>query len=112
MTTSSGIRRVRPAAMRASVIAGLPAWSSLGLCGGDLYNEFGVAWVVNEQLRTVHVQELLGAARWQLARFYGFTRDADTPELVRFAKTISRWKDQIMPFFTTGRINALFRVQN
>jgi transposase len=39
--------------------------------------------------------------------FSQLARDAGTPEFLRLAKTVTRWKPQILSVFTTGRANAL-----
>jgi transposase len=79
---------------------------------GDPFDEVGGAWATKEQLRSVYTARTLGAARQELEVFYELARDAGTPEVVRFARTIARWEPQVLNYFTTGRTNARSEAQN
>ena len=73
---------------------------------GDPYDEVGGAWAVKEQLRWVYDADSPNEARTWLERYYELARIAGTPEVLRLTKTIKRWEDEVLSFFTTGRTNA------
>src|SRR5680860_531454 len=69
---------------------------------GDLNDETYLAWAVKEALRDVYRAGSLPAARTQLDAFYAWATESGVPECHRLARTVRRWQDQILAYFTTG----------
>ena len=72
---------------------------------GDRYGEVGAAWLAKELCREIYTATDLAHARRRLFVFYDFVADAEVPELVRLAKTISTWETEILAFHTTGGLS-------
>ena len=72
---------------------------------GDRYGEVGAAWLAKELCREIYTATDLAHARRRLFVFYDFVADAEVPELVRLAKTISMWETEILAFHTTGGLS-------
>jgi transposase len=81
------------------------AWERMlaGLDAGDAGQQVARAWIAKEELRRVYAAHDLPDARRRLTDFYLHCAFAETPELTRLARTISRWEEQILAYFTTGR---------
>lgn len=72
---------------------------------GDRYGEVGAAWLAKELVREIYTAHGLAHAQRRLIVFYDFVADADVPELVRLAKTIAAWEDEILAFHTTDGLS-------
>jgi transposase len=72
---------------------------------GDRYGEVGAAWLAKELVREIYTAPTLTEARQRLHVFYTFAADAEVPELVRLAKTISAWETEILAFHITGGLS-------
>jgi transposase len=81
------------------------AWHRLlaGLDAGDQGQQVGKTWIGKDELRRVYAAHDLDDARRRLTGFYLHCADAEVPELVRLAGTVSRWQDEILAYFSTGR---------
>ena len=73
-----------------------------GLAAGDPADEVAAAVVAKELLRDVYAAPGVSAARRRLLAFYVHCVDAEVPELVRLATTVSEWSAEILAFHTTG----------
>jgi len=73
-----------------------------GLAAGDPADEVAAAVVAKELLRDVYAAPGVSAARRRLLAFYVHCADAEVPELVRLATTVSEWSAEILAFHTTG----------
>ena len=77
-----------------------------GLAAGDPRDEVLDAWLTKEALRHSYAADtMVEAAR----RFDGFIREArssSVPELHRLAKTMSRWRREILAYHRTGASNG------
>ncbi|MGH2888801.1 MAG: ISL3 family transposase [Solirubrobacteraceae bacterium] len=80
-------------------------WGRLldGLAAGDPREQVGLAWIAKEELRRVYAAHDLPDAHRRLVGFYTHCTDSDVPEVLRLARTISAWEDQILAYFTTGK---------
>ena len=75
-----------------------------GLDAGDHDGQVGKTWIAaTQELRHVYGATDLEQARRRLQRFYWACADSGIPELLRLARTISAWQDQLLAYFTTGR---------
>ncbi len=74
-----------------------------GLAAGDPNGQVAAAWIAAQELRHVYGARDLGQARRRLQSFYWACADSDVPELLRLARTISAWENQLLAYFTTGR---------
>ncbi len=74
-----------------------------GLAAGDSNDQIGKTWVAAQELRHVYGARDLDQARRRLQVFYWACADSDVPELLRLARTISAWENQLLAYFTTGR---------
>jgi transposase len=78
-----------------------------GLAAGDPEDEVWYAHIVKEQLRAVYRADDEAAARQALAEFYDVAKAADIPECDRLRKTIRRWEDEVMAYYSSdGLSNA------
>ncbi len=81
------------------------AWQRLidGLDAGDHDQQVARAWIGKEQLRKMYAATDADQARRRLSDFYTQVADAQVPELTRLATTISRWQNEVLTYFDTGR---------
>jgi transposase len=77
-----------------------------GLAAGDAYGEVGAALLAKELLRETYAAVDHHHARRCLVVFYQWCAEADVPELVRLAKTISAWEHEVLAYHTTGMSNG------
>jgi transposase len=83
-----------------------------GLDAGDRWGEVGAALLAKELLRETYAATDVGYARRRLVAFYQWCADAEVPELVRLAKTISAWQDEVLAYHTTGLSNGPTEAMN
>ena len=73
-----------------------------GLAAGDVDGEIAAVWLACELLCEVYAAvDLAHAKRWLIV-FFQHAADANVPELTRLAKTVDRWRDEILAYHTTG----------
>ena len=72
---------------------------------GDRYGEVGAAWMAKDLCREIYTAVDAAHARRRLIVFYDFVADAEVPELIRLARTISTWETEILAFHTTGGLS-------
>jgi transposase len=58
--------------------------------------------LARELLAEVYAAPDLAAAKRRLIVFFQHAADADIPELTRLARTIDRWRDEILAYHSTG----------
>ena len=80
------------------------AWDRLraGLAAGDRDGEIAAVWLARELLSEVYAANGLAHAKRRLIVFFQHAADANIAELTRLAKTVDRWRDEILAFHTTG----------
>lgn len=69
---------------------------------GDPDGEVTAAWLAKELLRSVYAAENEAHARRRLVEFFQHCADADVPEVTRLAKTIDRWRDEVLAYHRTA----------
>ena len=79
-------------------------WERLrvGLAAGDPDGEVAAVWLARELLAEVYAAPDLAAAKRRLIVFFQHAADADIAELTRLARTVDRWRDEILAFHSTG----------
>lgn len=90
------------------------AWERIfaGLAAGDPHGEVGAALLAKELLREAYAAASLHEARRRLVAFYQWCAQAEVPELVRLARTISAWEDEVLAYHTTGCSNGRTEAMN
>lgn len=78
-------------------------WEKLraGLAAGDPDGEIAAVWLARELLSDVYAAPDLAAARRRLTVFFQHAADANVPELTRLARTIDRWRDEVLAYHQT-----------
>jgi transposase len=87
------------------------AWMFEMLAAGDPHGEVGAAILAKELLREVYAAVDIGHARRRLIVFLQHCADAEVPELSRLARTIDRWRPEVLAYHRTGRASN-GRVEN
>ncbi len=87
------------------------AWMMAMLAAGDPDGEVAAAVLAKELLREVYSATDEAHARRRLIAFFQHCADADVPELVRLARTVDRWQDEILAYHRTGHASN-GRVEN
>jgi transposase len=78
------------------------AWMFELLAAGDPHGELGAAIMAKELLREIYAAVDVAHARRRLVVFLQHCADADVPELTRLARTIDRWRPEILDYHTCG----------
>ena len=78
------------------------AWMFELLAAGDPHGELGAAIMARELLREIYAAVEVAHARRRLVVFLQHCADADVPELTRLARTIDRWRPEILAYHTCG----------
>ncbi len=73
---------------------------------GDRWGEVEAAYLAKELLRAVYAAVGSRQARRRLGAFFEWCAAAEVPELVRLAKTIASWREQVLAYHTTGLSNG------
>ena len=99
---------VRRTLLRGAERLGTRGWEKLlaGLEAGDPHGEVAAAWLAKEELRLVYRAVDAPHARRRLIAFYRRCADAGVPEVVRLAKTVSAWQDEVLAYHTTKLSNG------
>jgi transposase len=95
-----GIRRVL---LRGAERLTTRAWDRLltGLDAGDPHGEVGAGWIAKEDLRGVYAAADEPDAHRRLTDLDTRCTRSDVPELRRLARTIGRWRTEILAYFRT-----------
>lgn len=72
------------------------------LAAGDPFDEVACAWMAKELLRAVYAAGSIWHAAARLRTFYWWAAEIDVDEVTRLARTVDRWRDEILAYFTTG----------
>ena len=87
------------------------AWMFELLAQGDPDGEVGATILAKELLREVYASVDLAHARRRLIVFFQHCADAGIPELTRLARTIDRWRDEVLAYHHTSH-SSNGRVEN
>jgi len=74
-----------------------------GLAAGDPDEHLARAWIAAQELR--HVYGAGDPDQARLAVFHQACQVHGIPELTRLSRTIHAWQDQLLAYFTTGRVS-------
>ena len=77
-----------------------------GLAAGDPRDELLDTLLAKESLRSMYAAETRADATRCLEEFAAECRESAVPELHRLAKTVSRWRHEILAHHTTGASNG------
>ena len=83
-----------------------------GLAAGDPRDEVLDALLAKESLRTMYAAEDSTEAARRLEAFLAECRESRVPELHRLARTVARWRRQILAHHTTGASNGATEAVN
>jgi len=64
-----------------------------------------VAWQCAQQLRDAYRQDNLAAGLGIAEKVVASFSSCPIPEIARLGRTLKRWKDAFLAYFTTGRAN-------
>jgi transposase len=84
------------------------SWARLliGLVAGDRNEQFGRAWIVAQELRLLYRCPDRDRAERHLLRWFVDVAEHEIPELVRLARTLDAWRDELLAYFNTGEPNG------
>lgn len=69
---------------------------------GDPDGEVAAAWLAKELLRAVYSANNELQARRRLVEFFHYCAEADVGEIIRLARTIDRWSDEVLAYHRTA----------
>jgi len=84
------------------------AWGRLlaGLDVGDTDDQhIGRTWIAAQNLRLIYRATDRADAEQRLYRWLCHCADAGVPELIRLARTIDSWREELLAYFDTGGIS-------
>lgn len=77
-----------------------------GLDAGDTGDEqIGKTWIAAQDLRLIYRCHDRAEAEQKLYRWFVHCADAEVPELLRLARTIDSWREELLAYFDTGGIS-------
>ena len=100
--------RIRRLLRRAPETLSEQAWARLetGLVLGDPHGEVTTAWMAAHELRYLYRRGRdLPDARRRLHDVLSRCAFSDVPELLRLARTLDAWTEELLAYFTTGGIS-------
>jgi transposase len=77
-----------------------------GLDRGDALDQVTEAWMAKEKVRDVYLTNDVELATVRLDEAIAFTSASKTPEVKTLAKSLRRWRNQILAHHTTGASNG------
>jgi transposase len=77
-----------------------------GLAAGDPNDEVCVAWQAKEALRWMYAARTMTVAELRFDAFVKMARSSSVPELHRLAKTMSKWRTEVLAHHLTGASNG------
>lgn len=106
--THDPLYRIRRLLRRAPETLSERAWARLetGLALGDPHGELTQAWMAAHELRYLYRRGRdLPDARRRLHDVLTRCVFSDVPELLRLARTLDAWRDELLAYFTTGGVS-------
>lgn len=99
--------QVRRVLLRGAETHTRTSWARMlaGLAAGDPDQHVGAAWIAAQELRHVYAAHDLPTATVRLGVFYRACQTPGVPELARLARTIRAWENQLLAYWTTGRVS-------
>lgn len=77
-----------------------------GLAAGDPNDEVDLAWQAKEALRWMYAANTMAVAALRFDAFVTMAKSSSVPELVRLAKTMTKWRTEILAHHSTGASNG------
>ncbi|TWE10495.1 ISL3 family transposase [Rudaeicoccus suwonensis] len=71
----------------------------------EAHEEVSIAWQAAQQLRSAYAAEDLATGRTIATKILDSFPNCPIPEIRRLGKTLNRWKEAFLAYFTTGRAN-------
>ena len=83
------------------------SWARLlaGLDAGDPDQQVGRAWIAAQELRLLYREPTRDRAERRLLRWFTDIAEHEIPELLRLARTIDAWRDEMLAYFDTGGVS-------
>jgi transposase len=83
------------------------SWDRLlaGLDAGDVDQQIGRAWIAAQELRLLYREPDRDRAERRLLRWFTDVAERDIPELVRLARTLDAWREELLAYFDTGGVS-------
>ncbi len=83
------------------------SWARLlaGLQAGDEDQQVGRAWIAAQDLRRIYRCRSRAEAERHLLAWFTAIAEHEIPELVRLARTIDAWREELLAYFDTGGIS-------
>ena len=83
------------------------SWARLlaGLAAGDDHQQVGRAWIAAQELRLLYREPSRDRAERRLLRWFTDIAEHEIPELVRLARTLDAWREELLAYFDTGGVS-------
>jgi transposase len=83
------------------------SWARMlaGLAAGDADQQVGRAWIAAQELRLLYRCPDRNRAERHLLRWFVDVAEHEIPELVRLARTLDAWRDELLAYFDTGGVS-------
>lgn len=83
------------------------SWARLlaGLQAGDVDQQIGRAWIAAQELRLLYRETSRARAERRLLTWFTTVAEHEIPELLRLARTLDAWRDELLAYFDTGGIS-------
>jgi transposase len=83
------------------------SWARLlaGLAAGDDHEQVGRAWIAAQELRLLYREPSRDRAEQRLLRWFTAIAEHEIPELVRLARTLDAWRQELLAYFDTGGVS-------
>jgi transposase len=83
------------------------SWSRMlaGLEAGDVDQQVQRAWIAAQELRLLYRTPNRTSAEHRLLRWFTDIAEGEIPELLRLARTLDSWRDELLAYFDTGGVS-------
>jgi transposase len=83
------------------------SWNRMlaGLEAGDLDGQVQRAWIAAQELRLLYREPDRTHAERRLLRWFTDVADHEIPELLRLARTLDAWREELLAYFDTGGVS-------
>jgi transposase len=83
------------------------SWTRMltGLDVGDPDEQVGRAWIAAQELRLLYREPSRDRAERRLLAWFTDIAEHEIPELVRLARTLDAWRDELLAYFDTGGVS-------
>jgi transposase len=83
------------------------SWTRMltGLDAGDDGQQVGRAWIAAQELRLLYREPTRDRAERRLLRWFTDVAEYEIPELLRLARTLDAWRDELLAYFDTGGVS-------